>query len=349
MKTSVVLLAILASAISPFTIYGKDGKVTVLVVDENDNPVPNIEVSAGFDNVSGGGGGAGGGAPTEAKALTGKDGICVLTGNGSAPSVGIGIRTTASYYGAGGNGVRFTNSSFGRWQPWNPTVKVVLQKVGTQVPMFAKMASDIKIPKEGQPVGYDLMSGDWVAPFGKGKTADMIFEYNRAPTKTLTNWWGTSPRPFQTYDNRLTIRFANDGDGIQFAAATGHGLRLPRMAPADGYQPLLTKRLALEEIKDSADTGEKSPYQAPKTKTYSDFRTDANYFFRVRTLKDEQGNITNALYGKIYGEFKLAWFPSESIGFTYYLNPVPNDRNMEFNTRSNLFKNLKSLEQVTAP
>jgi hypothetical protein len=37
------------------------------------------------------------------------------------------------------------------------------------------------------------------------------------------------------------------------------------------------------------------------------------------------------------------------LNFTYYINPEPNSRNMEFNTKSNLFKNLSSLEQVSAP
>ena len=60
------------------------------------------------------------------------------------------------------------------------------------------------------------------------------------------------------------------------------------------------------------------------------------------------GTLLSALYGKIYGDF------SQNIGhgniyFNYYLNPEPNSRNMEFNTQSNLFKNLRSLEQVGAP
>jgi hypothetical protein len=72
--------------------------------------------------------------------------------------------------------------------------------------------------------------------------------------------------------------------------------------------------------------------------------------FRVRTKKDASGNITNALYGKIYGEFggyvdmRKTMF---RFNFTYYLNPEPNSRNMEFG--ENLFKNLSPLEQVTAP
>jgi hypothetical protein len=42
---------------------------------------------------------------------------------------------------------------------------------------------------------------------------------------------------------------------------------------------------------------------------------------------DENGNIKSALYGKIYGGFE---------NFQYYLNPTPNDRNVEFDPDHNL-------------
>ncbi len=55
---------------------------------------------------------------------------------------------------------------------------------------------------------------------------------------------------------------------------------------------------------------------------------------------DERGNIVSAHYGKIYGDF---------MQFSYYLNPTPNDRNVEFDPKQNLLKNLKSDEGVSAP
>ena len=65
-----------------------------------------------------------------------------------------------------------------------------------------------------------------------------------------------------------------------------------------------------------------------------------NYLFRVRTVVDDKGNIVSAHYGKIYGDF---------MEFKYYLNPTPNDRNVEFDPKQNLLKNLKSDEGVSAP
>ena len=65
-----------------------------------------------------------------------------------------------------------------------------------------------------------------------------------------------------------------------------------------------------------------------------------NYFFRVRTVKNDEGNIVSAYYGKIYGDF---------MQFSYYLNPTPNDRNIEFDPKQNLISSLDALEQVSAP
>ena len=138
------------------------------------------------------------------------------------------------YYENGG-GAGFTNSSsssFGRWQPWNPTVEVVLQKIGIQVPMYVRHMRDIKVPAEAKPCGFDLIVGDWVAPYGKGVTADFVFQFDRAPERTITNRYG----PSKLFDNKLTISFSNDGDGIQTAVAIPNsGLHLPRQAPLVGY------------------------------------------------------------------------------------------------------------------
>jgi hypothetical protein len=37
------------------------------------------------------------------------------------------------------------------------------------------------------------------------------------------------------------------------------------------------------------------------------------------------------------------------VSFTYYLNPTPNDRNLEFDGKNNLFKDPESLEEVYNP
>jgi hypothetical protein len=71
----------------------------------------------------------------------------------------------------------------------------------------------------------------------------------------------------------------------------------------------------------------------------------------VRTKKDAQGNIVSSLYGEIYGDFNAVHGSGigSTLSFSYHLNPTPNDTNMEFDPKQDLFKKLPSLERVSAP
>lgn len=79
-------------------------------------------------------------------------------------------------------------------------------------------------------------------------------------------------------------------------------------------------------------------------------KEDLNYFFRVRTRK-EGGKIVSANYGKIDRDIDFDIINSDTalLFFTYYLNPTPNDRNMEFDPKRNLLTGLKESEAVTNP
>jgi hypothetical protein len=57
--------------------------------------------------------------------------------------------------------------------------------------------------------------------------------------------------------------------------------------------------------------------------------------------------VKSALYGKIAGPISCG--AQGYIEFTYYLNPTPNDRNMESDPTKNLFQNLTDDQQVKAP
>lgn len=322
LKTSTVLFAL-----SIFSLQAHEGRVTFRVVGEDGLPIANAKASIQFTVADGVG--LGSEKAVNVEGLTDTNGVCVLTGNGDDGYAGAAVLKDG-YYGSDGYRIEFTNSTLGRWQPWNPTIEVVLQKKGVQVPVYARQVNEIKIPVQGKPVGFDLTAGDWVAPYGKGQTPDFLFIYESKPEPKVP------VREIPPYDVTLTVSFPNDGDGIQpvfVPTRGGHsGLRLPRLAPLVGYESVLTKH-------ESKERGEEA---------YSDYREDQNYFFRVRTKKDAQGNITSALYGKIYGDFNHA-AAGGKLSFTYYLNPEPNSRNMEFDLKRNLFKKLPSLEQVNMP
>lgn len=319
--STIVILLVLSLC----KIQAQEGRVTVHAVDENGIAVSNAQAVAQFQNALKPGEGWGTGRPTEVRGVTDTNGFCVLTGNGTDGSVSIGILKEGYYYGNAE--VLFTNGDriLNHWLPWNPMVEVIIQKKGIQVPMYARRVNEIKIPIEGNAVGFDLMAGDWVAPYGKGEQSDFLFKFDSKPEPKAP------PREFPPYDVTWTVNFQNDGDGIQTAAALPHGFRVARQAPADGYEPELVKH----------------SYKELGQPAHVDFNNGQNYFFRVRTKKDAQGNIVSALYGKISGDFRGGI--GGVFSFTYYLNPESNSRNMEFDPSRNLSKNLKSLEGVSAP
>jgi hypothetical protein len=194
---------------------------------------------------------------------------------------------------------------------WNPELKLLLKKMGKPIVMCAKRI-DTHPPATGKPIGFDLQTGDWVPPYGAGKAADIFFQWNQTKRSRLD------------YDSKLVVSFPNPGDGIQEFTVnpgeSGSDLRSPHEAPANGYAP------NVERVNIS------HPPEAVKW----DYNPNRQYFFRVHTVLDERGNVKSAIYGKIYGDF---------MHFTYYLNPTPNDPNVEFDPK----RNLLSGQKVTAP
>lgn len=204
------------------------------------------------------------------------------------------------------------------------TVDIVMKKIKKPIPMYAKNFTAghrgiLKLPSyDGKTYGFDLIIGDWVAPHGKDTTSDLIFQFqgNSGRVLELDKW-----------EKKITVTFSNHLDGIiawqglsDNGRAYGSELASDYEAPATGYQAQWIQRTWKEK-------------GGLRQTTENQFR---NFYFRVRTQVDEKGNIVSTHYGKIYGDF---------MSFNYYLNPNPNDRNVEFDTNKNLFHT----EKVTKP
>lgn len=222
--------------------------------------------------------------------------------------------------------MHFTNIVHGRWEPWNPVMTAVVRRVVNPIPMYAKCA-EAKIPILDQHIGYDLMAGDWLVPYGKGSTPDLLFKFHRRVTNQAD------------YEQSIHLSFPRDSDGIQEQrgdAWPGSDFRFSRYAPDKGYG------------KDYGYTRGLDPQKG----RYGD-QDPANrvYFIRVRSKLDETGKLKEAYYGKIIGSIELAGVGTDNfrVSFTYYLNPTPNGRNMEFDPGRNLLKNIALGEQVQKP
>ena len=235
------------------------------------------------------------------------------------------------YYRDMGGRIHCTNNVGGKWQPWNSTVEIELKKLLHPTPMYARYLEswNFKVPKYNTPLGYDLVVSDWLPPFGQGEIADFIFNLN-------CQLGEVTPDEIQYFDASLFLTFSNDGDGIQGFLGhprSGSVLKSSRYAPEMDYQSEWVQR-AFEH----------------KNSSHYEHDEKQNYYFRVRTKKDNNGQIVNALYGKIYGPIKFGVYSSGAkMQMKYYLNPTANDRNMEFDPKRNLFTDLAPLEKVNDP
>jgi hypothetical protein len=64
--------------------------------------------------------------------------------------------------------VKFTSESRFpiHWNPWNPTIEIILKKKRNPIAMYAKHTDAIKVPLFDKSIGYDLEKGDLVFPDG---------------------------------------------------------------------------------------------------------------------------------------------------------------------------------------
>jgi len=310
-------------------------EVKVRVVDEAGAPVAGAAASVYFlhprnDDHKGG--------------VTDAGGLFSAKGSGT---LGVGVMAQKSgHYSA-----RVENLS----RKTDHDLKVVLPRILNPVPLYAWRVPgggpSPAFPVHGAWCGFDFEAADWVAPHGKGKTADILFRF-----KNEFKGWGEvvygsgSPEEyfeelrtlyvsrrqdfsfenFKTragkWDGVLEISFPGEGGGIfeEKGFLAYSKLKMPHVAPADGYVSgwLYT-----------------SNNYSPRT-----YRDDVGFFLRTRVKLDKDGKVVSANYAKVVGDFQLDAAMGD-VAFAYYFNPTPNDRNLEFDPKKNLFpKDTKGTE-----
>ncbi|WP_145915410.1 hypothetical protein [Geobacter anodireducens] len=290
-------------------------KISVKVVDEEERPIDGANIELCFY----------GGCLTKdaTKGTTDKNGSFSSLGSSSDGVTG-GVVKKAGYY----NSVfhhDFFIRSIGIWQPWNKNIKIVLRPIVEPVPMYVRNRT-FQFPAINKDLGFDLMMADWVPPYGAGVHRDLIFRVERIYKDS------------DNFDATLTITFPNRHDGILLIKdnrggdfSVGSRFQLPRIAPEEGYQPKMTKRVS------SGIYGSRAAKE-----------DNNNYIFRVRS-ETENGKFKRAMYGKILGDIRFGPVGGNGgVEMHYYLNP-DYTRNLEFDPKRNLFSNLSEGEGVGLP
>ncbi len=288
-------------------------KVTVKVIGEDQQPIKGANVSLGFGN-------------TSVSGATDINGL--FTGEGRCRGDYGSSVTKEGFYLSGVSAPQLTNIVDGRWLPWNPVAVSILRPIGKPIALYAKTVK-LRIPTLDKPCGFDLEVGDWVAPDGKGMKSDFIFSLHQ------------EDRGMQDYDVLGELTFKNPLDGLQDAPMPDLGknsaFEWERQAPGNGYQPKFQLQNSWHKEKGIT-----------RSFKFNDNEWEG-YFFRVHTV-EQDGKIVSAHYGKIRGGIEV--FPNNpnpKIDFTYYYNPTPNDRNLEWDTKKNLFGNLPFMETPREP
>ena len=282
---------------------GLPAKVTVKVCDSEEKPVTNVTVVFCFaiHNRR---------EPNTVVARTDADGMA--TGEANANEiVTIHLDKEGHYwsfveYGLWGPGKGYQT---GRWEPWNPTVEVVLrEKKRPQRNYRRGSETAYHLTREGL-YGFDLLANKVVEPGSKDGHADFYFSgtgsYYDRDMKIKGDWEKRDVFTFNfPEDGFITMKRNKDSD---FAFAYE--------APLTGYgNPVEYFR---------------SRTNPERTKPYPD--GDVFLIFRVSRKNAETGSM-ESYYGIIEAlTYKKDWNDGDPwFSIRYRINREPDDRNIEY-------------------
>jgi len=221
-----------------------------------------------------------------------------------------------------------------RWKPYEQCVTLILRKIMNPIPMYAWGMYKLDYPvKENEWVGYDMLQAEWMPPYGKGLTEDVQMcvvcnigkrDYEKVPLSVVS------------------IRFLgkhNGVTGIPDQSVCGQSwFKLPYSAPRDGY---MTQEFITSHFVTLEGDVERHVMNTGTT----------NCFFRIRSSVDKDGRFIEGLYGKMPGLVKIGNGGPHNItlDLDYYVNPTPNDLNMEWNPKCNLVPKKEAYKVLVYP
>lgn len=296
---------------------GAEATLAFEVRDENGVPLPGVNISAAFSVPS----------PkmlsweadvdfTTVENETDGEGRCLATAKTS--SFCNWKASLGGYYGS--SGTVYAESRFskdaarrGKWTERAIPVPVTLKKKKRTVANGISRKAAVYVPFSDSPVEYDLLEGDWVAPFGKGITGDLAFFFPDAQKE---------PDAASRDAPQSLVISTPDGAGLFVDVWNAHdSLPWRTVAPECGYVE------SLEFVRNP--DGKSFSYGDGKR-----FGKGSYLVFRSRCRADAGGNADSALYGKIDPGMRFGWAPREkgagSLVFRYSVNPEPGDRSLEF-------------------
>jgi len=302
MKIKKILIVLLVAVILGIVYYcynfplGKPIRVTIEVIDDKGVPIENARIKGYFNNPS-----KHDDTGTHYDVLTNQSGLYKVLGVGysfTECTIEKDGYYTSRYYLKLKQNDEFANK-----------LTVVLKKIRNPVAMQVRQV-EVIFPGLEEYYPFDLDLCDWVEPHGNGKKANIYIYYYRDAKGMFTGEWvlkmktenpeeGFRKKDFDTYSKFKTIY----------------------QAPEIGYTNML------EFISETT---------AKEVLINTKLKKNEYLIFKVQ-------NSTNSAvynYGKICQPFLYGPDDNDRKKFklwlTYYYNPTPGDRNLEFDPKQNL-------------
>lgn len=193
-----------------------------------------------------------------------------------------------------------------RWVPDYASTEILKAK-RNPIPMWAKQYRG-QLPAVNQPLGFDLKQVDWVRPYGKGKTADVMVT---VVAKEILD----GKRPSKAVAE-VIFEWPGKYNGVQ-------------VCNSDNWSEFISDYC----VNISEEFQDKLVMPHPKSR-YDWLDSRKHLVFRVRSEVSPTGELLRCHYGKIYPTFDIT---SEEFALrAVFFNPTPNDTNLEFDPQKNL-------------
>ena len=321
------LFALLLLVLPLFVLGVNEVSFTACVVDaETGRPLAGVRVLGWFNMNYGWAAVLGSDGPNYVHGITGTNGTCELRGITNLGEAGFRIdgEVPGFLWRHRSTGCRFKDKDAqGNWKAIDRKLTIQLSKSGVAVPLLVDkvVLYDWTVGSKGdEQLQFDLMEGDWLPPYGKGLFADI--EFVQKPLVQLPDGRGEFGSVRRSR-SELVVRFTGEDNGlVEKEAFPWAGFPIIE-APADGYQ---------KEFCYWRQTGQDGGLETNEKEARA-------FCFRMRSKRNEAGEIVEANYGKIYGDFQpvnSGAIPWSGMMFTYYVNTNNLDRGLLFDTSRNL-------------
>ena len=323
----------------------------VLVIDaDSGTPIKGVDVVGWFANSNGWKAWTESAPTYEDKKATDEHGRCHVKGETNTGKTGVNIHYPPHEYYPNSFCVRHTFTQkplvpLMQWRPTNLVVTAALHRIVNPIPLFVKKARgkfNVDWPNEGDDgtnavLRYDFIVGDWLPPDGKGVCADITIHAKMATSRHVDRWIRTDglegSRTTRFFNVSYEFMYCGEGNGVVRENMPKNATAFIRNANADSY----SRSFSMANGRRKKVIGPNVHYE-----DFSDTDKSLGHTFRIRSKFDREGNLIEAYYGKVYGDFNLHgnWREGyNGVSFLYYLNPTPNDRNLEWDMKTNLCPN----------